>query len=401
MTRPARDGTDAMKTTLQTTAGTKVLFISHDAQPHGAQILLLHLVRWIAGHTSIIPHVLLKQDGPLRKDFAAVARTSIWPHDNAAAFAQKCVHEKYDVVYSNTVTNGALLEALIILDCPVISHVHELGYWIAYRSGALNNAQVVQHTDYYIAASRAVAACLHETLGLPEQNIFTIHEFVPARVEAFDAAAARERVRNELKISAGAQIIGGSGTTDWRKSPDLFVQLARAVKQRAASKEVHFIWVGGDASGPEFGMLWHDVKRLGLEKLVHFVGHKENPRDYFAAFDIFALTSREDPYPLVVLEAASLGLPILGFERSGGVGEFIEKDAGFLVPYLDIDAMAARACGLLADANLRQALGSRAREKATQRHDVNVAAPKIVNIIEWARLNHRLGQNKVAGKLAA
>src|SRR5580692_2779010 len=181
-------------------ASTKVLFISHDAQPHGAQILLLHLVRWIANNTQIIPHVLLKQDGPLRKDFDAVARTTVWRQDDAAGFLRKCRQEKYDVIYSNTVTNGALLEALAALECPVISHVHELGYWITYRSGALNNAQVVHHTDCYIAASQAVADCLHDTLGLPMEKIFPVHEYAATRLEGFDAAAARRRIREELKI---------------------------------------------------------------------------------------------------------------------------------------------------------------------------------------------------------
>lgn len=381
--------------------GTKVLFISHDAQPHGAQILLLHLVRWVAANTQMTPHVLLKQDGPLRKDFGAIARTTVWQPNDAAGFVAKCRQEKYDVIYSNTVTNGALLAALAALECPVISHVHELGYWITHRSGALNNAQVVQHSDYYIAASRAVADCLRETLGLPTQKIFIVHEFAQTRIEGFDAASARRRVREELKIPADAAVIGGSGTTDWRKSPDLFVQLARALHKRMAPKPVHFLWVGGDASGPEFGMLWHDVRRLGLESCVHFAGHRENPRDYFAAFDLFALTSREDPYPLVVLEAAALGLPVLGFEKSGGVGEFIENDAGFVVPYLDIDAMSARAAELLGDETLRRRLGARAREKAAQRHDVSVAAPKIVNVIEWVRLNHRMARLSQGGKLAA
>jgi len=390
-----------MKTANQAASGqasTKVLFISHDAQPHGAQILLLHLVRWIAANTQIIPHVLLKQDGPLRKDFDTVARTTVWRQDDVAGFLRKSRQEQYDVIYSNTVTNGALLEALAALECPVISHVHELGYWITYRSGALNNAQVVQHTDCYIAASQAVADCLHETLGLPSEKIFPVHEFVATRLEGFDAASARRRVREELKIPASAPVIGGSGTTDWRKSPDLFVQLARALQKRLAPKEVHFVWVGGDASGPEFGMLWHDVRRIGLEPFIHFVGHRENPRDYFAAFDVFALTSREDPYPLVVLEAAALGLPILGFEKSGGIGEFVENDAGFTVPYLDVDAMSARAAELLSNENLRRKLGARAREKAAQRHDVSVAAPRIVNIIEWVKLTSHLAR---AGQKAA
>ncbi|MDH6063711.1 hypothetical protein, partial [Umezakia ovalisporum] len=40
----------------------------------------------------------------------------------------------------------------------------------------------------------------------------------------------------------------------------------------------------------------------------------------------------------VCLEAASLGKPILCFDKAGGEPEFVEDDCGFIVPYLDLDA---------------------------------------------------------------
>jgi glycosyltransferase involved in cell wall biosynthesis len=61
-----------------------------------------------------------------------------------------------------------------------------------------------------------------------------------------------------------------------------------------------------------------------------------NPLDYLSVFDIFALTSREDPYPLVVLEAALLQKPMVCFEKAGGAQDLIETDAGLIVPYLSL-----------------------------------------------------------------
>ena len=63
---------------------TKVLFISHDAQPHGAQRLLLHLVRWVNETGALEAHVLLKRDGPLRTEFAAAAPTRVFDAGNPA-----------------------------------------------------------------------------------------------------------------------------------------------------------------------------------------------------------------------------------------------------------------------------------------------------------------------------
>src|SRR5260221_9039326 len=117
---------------------TKVLFISHDAQPHGAQILLLHLVRWIAAQTRIIPHVLLKRDGPMRKDFEAVAPTTLLSQADHGALLPKFRREHYDILYSHPITNCELLDTLAPLARSVLTHLPELGYWITYRSRALD-----------------------------------------------------------------------------------------------------------------------------------------------------------------------------------------------------------------------------------------------------------------------
>jgi glycosyltransferase involved in cell wall biosynthesis len=56
--------------------------------------------------------------------------------------------------------------------------------------------------------------------------------------------------------------------------------------------------------------------------------------------DVFMLSSREDTYPLVVVEAASLGVPTIYFDQSGGIYDFIDAQSGIRVDYLDVQAMA-------------------------------------------------------------
>jgi glycosyltransferase involved in cell wall biosynthesis len=124
-----------------------------------------------------------------------------------------------------------------------------------------------------------------------------------------------------------------------------------------------------------------DVERAGLAGRVHFVGEQQDSDPYFQLFDIFALTSRTDPFPLVCLEAALNSIPVLCFD-SGGITEFVEEDCGFVVPYADVEAMTARILELAADGELRMRLGARAAEKVAQRNDVNIVAPQILSIIE-------------------
>ena len=79
---------------------------------------------------------------------------------------------------------------------------------------------------------------------------------------------------------------------------------------------------------------------------------------------------------------ASLGKPILCFADAGGAPEFVEEDAGFVVPYLDVGAMADRLATLFEDDDLRMRLGNTAANKVRERHDVAVGAPKILRVIE-------------------
>ena len=127
--------------------------------------------------------------------------------------------------------------------------------------------------------------------------------------------------------------------------------------------------------------LAHDLRHLGLDDLVHFIGARQNPLDFYAAFDVFALMSREDPCPLVMLEAASLGKPVLCFEGSGVAPEFVGEECGYVVPYLDFEEMAGKALAVLRSPALRESMGRAGMERVRARHDVAVAAPQILAAI--------------------
>ncbi len=104
-----------------------------------------------------------------------------------------------------------------------------------------------------------------------------------------------------------------------------------------------------------------------------------NVMDYLKAGDLFILPSREDPFPLVCLEAAMCGLPVLCFRDAGGMPEFVEEDAGFVVPFEDTKKLAEKIVQLHDDPELRERLGRQAREKVHARHVTPIASPKILS----------------------
>ena len=376
-----------------------LLFISHQASRTGAPIVLLHLLRWLKQHTSYQLVILLQEGGEMESEFRELGETLLWaPPISAGIWQQRLrrvsqhttrhqrrVQERLRqlapaLIYANTVVSADLALLLKpVLNCPVVCHVHELATVIDAFIGAERFTQLSPQIDCFVAASEAVADNLRSRYQVPTARIRTIHEFVPV-LAAADFTLARQQVRQELGIPAEAFVVAGAGTIDWRKAPDLFIQVAQHVVA-AAGERVYFIWPGGKLQSEDGRRVRHDVERAELTDSVQFLGSKTNPYDYLSAADVFLLTSREDPYPLVCLEAAALGKPILCFDRAGGMPEFVEQDCGVILPYLRSDLMAAAVLKLRDDFPLRQHQGDNAARKLRERHSVEQAGSRVSKLL--------------------
>jgi glycosyltransferase involved in cell wall biosynthesis len=295
-----------------------------------------------------------------------------------------------DLIYSNTLQNGALLRQLWTPGQKVVSHVHELEWWLRYRTPQEDLAFTKAVTSHYVACSRVTLDNLVETEGVDKDRTTLCHAFIAIdEPELGRAAADRRRTRLRLGIPPDALVVGGVGTMDWRKGPDLFLQLAAMVTRRLKDRDIRFVWAGGDSDGPKRGQLLVDAKRLGLGDQISFIGPVDRPTELFAAMDVFALTSREDPFPLVMLEAASAGVPMVCFAGGGGAPEFVIPDAGLVSAYLDVGDMAESVVRLLQRDDERRGMGLVAAARVRREHTVEQAGPVLVDVLRDALATHR------------
>jgi glycosyltransferase involved in cell wall biosynthesis len=279
------------------------------------------------------------------------------------------------LVYANSIGSARVIEELAP-EVPVLTHVHELEYMFRGLAGAPLE-RLMARTRNFIACSEAVRQNLIRTQGVAPAHVKTVHASLP--VEQIRAQRTREQTLEELGIPSDASVVVGCGTINWIKGPDLFVQVARDVCQRRP--RVHFVWVGGGVPLDRL-QFEHDIRLTGLSEKIHLTGPVKQAADYLAAAEIFLLTSRSDSYPLACLEAAALQKPLVCFADTGGMPEFIGEDCGFVVPPLDVGAMVDRTVSLLDSPDLRLTMGTAARGKVMKRHDTNLAALHIVDIIE-------------------
>lgn len=407
----------------------RVLFVSHEASRSGAPLVLLRFLRWLSGNSDIAPVMLFARGGELTPDFAQIGPVLTLDGDStetraplrllrrlgsadrpfaplpaglslaeravrvpARGFVLRDVARRIEhlgqpeLIYVNSVYAAAALP-LLPKSIPVIAHVHELGYSLRlcahFEPHTVGN--MMGRANYYVAASGAVAAALVDELGIDPARIAVCHSFIPTDTAPLSPVAV-SAARAELGLPLDALVVGSVGTVEWNKGPDLFIQVAkRTLETVGKDHNVVFVWVGRPATWGDWweGQTRHDVERAGLADRVRFVGARRDPAPIMSLFDLFLLPSRSDAFPLVCLEAAALGKPIVCFD-AGGMTELLLPEERLVVPYLDVDGMAARVSQLLCSGAERRELGEALGRRVRARHRVEHVAPVILDRIDRA-----------------
>jgi glycosyltransferase involved in cell wall biosynthesis len=259
----------------------------------------------------------------------------------------------------------------------IVLYVHELEQSFERTIGPRVWDRLSPRVDHFISCSDAVRDLLVEQKGVDPARITTHHGFI----EQPEAEPLRSAyLRRSLGIPPDAFVIGASGRPDWRKAPEVFVRVARTIARRRRDLDVHFVWLGGPMDGSPGWRLIHDFEEAGLNGRFHLTDESPEPAEIMALFDVCVLTSREDPYPLSMIEAAALGVPIVSF-ANGGVVDLAaaggDAPLARVVPYLDVEAMATEVLDLLHDEPARLAMAERARAHVTATHLVEQGAPAL------------------------
>jgi glycosyltransferase involved in cell wall biosynthesis len=148
--------------------------------------------------------------------------------------------------------------------------------------------------------------------------------------------APRHEARRIMGVSDDALVIGFVGRLVDQKAPDVLVK-AFATTTRVAPHARLAMVGAGPLDKPLRELAW----RLGVADKIIWLGERD-ARGVFAGFDVFALSSRKEGLPYVVLEAMVAGLPVIA-TSSAGVEILVEPGVnGAVVPPGD-DAAFARA----------------------------------------------------------
>ena len=358
-----------------------ILFVSHEANLTGAPIVLLELIKWFSINTLFELKLILLKGGPLYKEgvFQKYVDTLLI-NENFSSQQLKYFCPNANLIYGNTVVSSEVYERLDYLKAPIISHIHE-------QEGVLQTfpkhlKMMKKFTQYYIAASKAVEDNLINNHNIMPNKIQTVFSFIDNFANKNDIYKKAE-YKKSLEFTNHDFLIVGCGTDSksFHKGSDIFVEIANLIINKY-QKNALFVWVG-HIYNKEKQLIDRNIKKYNLENFIKFQGNM--PRKYvknlFKASDIFLLPSREDSFPLVALEAAQASTPIVCFDEAGDMPSFVQNDAGFVVPFLDIAKMAEKVNRLMDDDDLRLNYGKNAHNKVINGFSVEEKSLEIFSIV--------------------
>jgi glycosyltransferase involved in cell wall biosynthesis len=366
-----------------------VLMALHDSAPGGAGVAILRAAEhlpaegwrpafWFPGAgrgpemARALGAPVAERDRPIRYSLRGmrespgpVRRLAATP-DYLRGFAAHLRELRPDVLHANSLY--ALPEASCArrMGIPVVVHVHEILEHRAKDRAILRWACGV--ADRLVAVSEACAEPLRRAGGPPV-------EIVPNGVPDVGAG---------LAPLPGGPVIGTVGVVSPRKGTDVFLAMAeRVARQRP---DARFVVLGPDGEGRDaaFAAEIHRRARSLSGRVSIEVRSSADVIGELRGWSVFALPTRQDPFPLAVLEAMAVGLPVVA-TRVGGIPEQIEDGrSGALVAADDPDAMARAVLGLLDDDAARRGLGDAAIARVAERFGLGAQGARLAAVYDQA-----------------
>lgn len=224
-----------------------------------------------------------------------------------------------------------------------------------------------RYAGRFVCVSDDIAGSVVRNSAVARKKVFVVPNGIDT--EAFTDGTAADALRGSLGIPLGAQVIGSIGRLNEVKRQDLLIRSFADVSGRAP--QAHLLLVG---DGPEMASLRQLAKELAVADRVHFAGYQSRPQDYLQVMDVFALTSRLEGMPLVILEAWAASRPVVA-SQVGGVGRLIEHDrTGFLFGSGDQAALTDGLDALLSDRSYARRLAELGRLRVCAEFDTRVMA---------------------------
>jgi glycosyltransferase involved in cell wall biosynthesis len=258
-----------------------------------------------------------------------------------------------DILHAHS-NKAALLSEMAVrrggLNVPVIFSVHNYPSYapaggLRGRISSIAMRRVLSGADRVIAVSGDLKNYLVENERAEPGKIEVIYNGIDADgIAAAVKAADTRALRSSLGIAAGAPVVGTIARLIPSKGIEYLIEAAALLKHKVPG--IRFVVAG---AGPLEQKLKSRTGTAGVSDIFVFAGRVDDPKPYYAMFDIFAMPTLRESFGISIAEAMAAGRPVVA-SRTGGVPEIIKnRETGLLVPPGDAIQLAGAIRQLLSD----------------------------------------------------
>jgi glycosyltransferase involved in cell wall biosynthesis len=294
-----------------------------------------------------------------RRPFAAAVR------DHRAALRALDL-DLLQVTRNNPFAARAAVVAGLTLRLPIIA-VEQLVLPARRRQGRLLTRAIAAPLAAHVTVGRATADDLHRYFGIPRSSITVIHNGVPD--DGVEPVSFPSR-----------PVVGCAARFEDQKRLDLLLQAV------ARLPTVHVVLVGDGTGRPALEEL---AASLGMRERLAITGWQPDARPYIAGFDVFVLPSRDEAFPLTIVEAMLSSTPVVATDVGSVREAVIDGETGLLVPPGDPAALAAAIGRVLDERGLGARLVANARALASKEFTSTAMAAAYDRL--WTGLLERRG----------
>lgn len=364
-----------------------VLVVSHEASRTGAPILSLNIVRCLTARYNVV--VLLLGGGPLISAFRELGAVIMGPCDfrhnpvianlMMAQLIERC-HFKFALV--NSIESRVVLPILSNHFVPSLSLLHEFAAYTrprdAFREALFWSGDAVFSADLTLQSALAEYPDLGKRAAhiIPQGRCFLPTEKRDEQLRAHDKSILIKALRPSA-LAVETFLVVGAGFVQMRKGVDLFIECASRTIRSSVNREFRFVWIGKgydpDCDVNYSVYLADQISRAGLERHVVFIDETAEIETVYAQADLLLLTSRLDPLPNVAIDALSEGVPVVCFDKTTGIADFLAENGmqeSCVAGYLDTADMAQKVLQLASDRILYERVAKQSRAAAIQQFDM-------------------------------
>lgn len=324
----------------------KILFFTPFAARNGAEMMILYVIKSLREYGYELAIYCPNASGDLLSEFAEYAEVYtpvvekkslfniLWRKvrgkvDVRSSFEKQILNIqesfKPDFWYINTILCPEAVSIANRYNISYVIHFHELTSLYQIIS-AEDLKLAVDGAKMLLGCSKKVCANLSVLGGKNVKLQYECVDFSRVQIDKELQASILKTYKTE-----GVFVWVMSGSIEYRKGADLIIYIAKHFGDK-----IKILWLGPGSSGYSYFL----QKQLDFEgvKNIHFLGgRKSDYYEYLSIADGLMLTSREDPFPLVMIEAGFLGKPIVAF-NSGGSKEFVSDSTGIIAEDFNVSS---------------------------------------------------------------